>query len=107
MDRMACSGPVEQGLEPPVGRGHGLLVADNAISGAFVPVFLELREEDREREAWRVAGMVLWTTAVLLGALCAVLMLAAPLYVPLLLYGQDNVSSDLVVTLTRILFPIV
>ncbi len=34
-------------------------------------------------------------------------MLAAPIYVPLLLYGQDNVSAGLVVTLTRILFPIV
>src|SRR3954454_14412175 len=83
------------------------IVADNAISGAFVPVFVELRERGEEREAWRVAGMVLWTTAVLLGAVSAVFMLAAPLYVHLLLYGQDNVSADLVVTLTRILFPIV
>ena len=83
------------------------IVADNAISGAFVPVFLEMREGGREREAWRVAGMVLWTTAVFLGAVSAVFMLTAPLYVHLLLYGQDNVSADLVVTLTRILFPIV
>ena len=50
---------------------------------------------------------MLWTTAVLLGAVSAVFMLTAPLYVHLLLYGQDNVSADLVVTLTRILFPIV
>jgi putative peptidoglycan lipid II flippase len=83
------------------------IVADNAISGAFIPVFLELREQGREREAWRVAGMVLWTTGVLLGAVSALFMLLAPVYVPLLLYGQDNVSASLVVTLTRILFPIV
>ena len=51
------------------------IVADNAICGAFVPVFLELREGGEEREAWRVAGMVLWTTAVLLGAVSALFML--------------------------------
>jgi putative peptidoglycan lipid II flippase len=83
------------------------IVADNAISAAFVPVFVELREQGEEREAWRVAGMVLWTTAVVLGAISAVFVLAAPLLVPLLLLGTSHVSSDLVVTLTRILFPIV
>ena len=30
------------------------LVADNAISAAFVPVFVELRETRGEAEAWRV-----------------------------------------------------
>jgi putative peptidoglycan lipid II flippase len=83
------------------------IVADNAISAAFVPVFLELREHGEEEEAWRVAGMVLWTTAVVLGAITALCILLAPVFVPLLLIGNDNVSSDLVVTLTRLLFPIV
>ena len=68
------------------------IVADNAISAAFVPVFLELREQGEEQEAWRVAGMVLWTTAVLLGALSALMMLLAPLFVPLLLVGTDHVA---------------
>ncbi|MDX6520211.1 MAG: putative peptidoglycan lipid flippase [Gaiellales bacterium] len=83
------------------------VVADNAISAAFVPVFLELREQGEEAEAWRVAGMVLWTTALVLGAISALFMLLAPLFVPLLMIGSDNVSSGLVVTLTRWLFPIV
>ncbi|MDX6524105.1 MAG: putative peptidoglycan lipid flippase, partial [Gaiellales bacterium] len=83
------------------------VVADNAISAAFVPVFLELRERGVEAEAWRVAGMVLWTTALVLGAISALFMLLAPLFVPLLMIGSDNVSSGLVVTLTRWLFPIV
>src|SRR5436190_15918440 len=83
------------------------IVADNAISAAFVPVFLELREKGEEKEAWRVASMVLWTTAVVLGAISALFILLAPLLVPVLLVGTSNVSSDLVVTLTRILFPIV
>jgi putative peptidoglycan lipid II flippase len=83
------------------------IVADNAISAAFVPVFLELRERGEEEEAWRVAGMVIWTTAVVLGAISALFMLLAPLLVPVLMVGTSNVSSDLVVSLTRWLFPIV
>ncbi|MDX6550112.1 MAG: putative peptidoglycan lipid flippase, partial [Gaiellales bacterium] len=71
------------------------VVADNAISAAFVPVFLELREQGEEAEAWRVAGMVLWTTALVLGAISALFMLLAPLFVPLLMIGSDNVSSGL------------
>jgi putative peptidoglycan lipid II flippase len=83
------------------------VVADNAISAAFVPVFVELREKGDEREAWRVAGMVFWTAAVVLGAISALFILLAPVFVPLLLLGTDNVSADLTVTLTRWLFPIV
>jgi putative peptidoglycan lipid II flippase len=83
------------------------VVADNAISAAFVPVFVELREKGDEREAWRVAGMVFWTAAVVLGAISAAFILLAPVFVPLLLIGTDHVSADLVVTLTRWLFPIV
>src|SRR3954453_24181244 len=82
------------------------IVADNAISGAFVPVFVELRERGAEREAWRVAGLVLWTAAVVLGALAAVFVLFAPWWVPLII-GEDGGPADLGVTLTRWLFPIV
>ncbi|MDX6532589.1 MAG: putative peptidoglycan lipid flippase [Gaiellales bacterium] len=83
------------------------VVADNAISAAFVPVFVELKEKGDEREAWRVAGMVIWTAAVVLGAISAIFILLAPVFVPLMLMGTDNISADLTVTLTRWLFPIV
>src|SRR2546430_9008664 len=39
------------------------LVADSAISAAFVPVFVQLREEGREPEAWRGGGLVPWLPA--------------------------------------------
>ena len=44
--------------------------------------------------------MVLWTAAVALGAIAAVFILLAPWLMPLLMFGQDNVSADLVVTLS-------
>ncbi|MGZ4482126.1 MAG: murein biosynthesis integral membrane protein MurJ [Gaiellales bacterium] len=83
------------------------VVADNTISAAFVPVFVELRERNDEREAWRVASMVLWLTAVVLGGISALFVLLAPWVMPLLMFGQDNVSTGLVVTLSRWMFPIV
>ena len=83
------------------------IVADNAISAAFVPVFVELREKGEEREAWRVAGMVLWLAGTVLGAISSIFMLLAPWIMPLFVPGNQDIDPDLVVTLTRFLFPIV
>jgi putative peptidoglycan lipid II flippase len=83
------------------------LVADTAISAAFVPVFAQLREEGREAEAWRVASIVLWLTAVVLGALSALFILVAPWVMPLFVPGNGNISTGLVVSLSRWMFPII
>ncbi len=82
------------------------LVADNAISAAFVPVFVELRETRGEAEAWRVASIVIWMTAIVLGAISAVFMLAAPWFMQIFVPGR-GVSNSLVVSLAQIMFPIV
>jgi putative peptidoglycan lipid II flippase len=83
------------------------LVADTAISAAFVPVFAQLREQGREAEAWRVASIVLWLTAVVLGALASLFILVAPWVMPLFVPGSGNISTSLVVELSRWMFPIV
>ncbi|HLK43485.1 MAG TPA: murein biosynthesis integral membrane protein MurJ [Thermoleophilia bacterium] len=83
------------------------LVGDSAIGGAFVPVFVEMREQGRELEAWRVASILFWLAAVVLGGISALFVVLAPWLMPLLLAGQNNVSTSLVVELTRWLFPIV
>ena len=36
------------------------LVADAALSAAFVPVFSELLEKGEKARAWRVASTVFW-----------------------------------------------
>jgi len=77
------------------------LVADSAISAAFVPVFAQLREEGREPEAWRVASIVLWLAAVVLGALSALFILIAPWLMPIFVPGNQNIDPDLVVSLSR------
>ena len=55
------------------------LVADAALSGAFVPVFTELLESGDRKRAWRVASTLFWLTLLILGGLTALLILLAPL----------------------------
>jgi putative peptidoglycan lipid II flippase len=79
------------------------LVADAALSSAFVPVFSELLERGDRKRAWAVASSLFWLLLLGLGALTALLMLAAPL----LMRPFDVQDEELAVTLSRILFPIV
>ncbi len=43
------------------------LVADAALSGAFVPVFSELLEKGDRKRAWRVASTIFWLVLLVLG----------------------------------------
>src|SRR5438034_772930 len=79
------------------------LVADAALSSAFVPVFRELLEKGERQRAWRVASSLFWLMLLGLGALTALLMLAAPL----LLRPFHAADPQLTVGLARVLFPIV
>jgi putative peptidoglycan lipid II flippase len=81
------------------------LVADAALSGAFVPVFTELLESGDRKRAWRVASTLLWLTLLILGGLTALLVLLAP--VILRPFGDPGGDFDLAVGLSRVLFPIV
>src|SRR6266568_7438945 len=54
------------------------LLADAAISSAFVPVFSELLEKGERKRAWRVASSLFWLFLLGLGGLTALFMLLAP-----------------------------
>jgi putative peptidoglycan lipid II flippase len=81
------------------------LLADAALSGAFVPVFSELLEKGEKQRAWRVASTLLWLTLLVLGGLTAVFILLAPLLMKP--FGDPGGDYQLAVQLSRILFPIV
>ena len=81
------------------------LVADAALSGAFVPVFSELLEKGEKQRAWRVASTLFWLTLLVLGGATAVFILLAPLL--LKPFGDPGGDYDLAVGLSRVLFPIV
>jgi putative peptidoglycan lipid II flippase len=82
------------------------LFADAAIQAAFVPVFLEKIEQGERREAFRLASQLLFFVTLVLGAVTAVFVLAAPVLVPLLAPGFEGELLDLTVHLSQILFPI-
>ena len=81
------------------------LVADAALSGAFVPVFSELLEKNERARAWRVASSLFWLILLGLGGLTALFVLLAPWI--LRPFGLPAGYEDVAVNLSRILFPIV
>jgi len=80
-----------------------ILVADAALSAAFVPVFSELLEKGERVRAWRLASSLFWLLLLALSGVTALFVLIAPVFMPLLTAEYD----DLAVTLSQILFPIV
>jgi putative peptidoglycan lipid II flippase len=83
------------------------LFADAALQGAFVPVFTELLEQGKRKEAFRVASSLFFLICLVLGAVTAIFMLLAPVIMPLLAPGFDPELEDLMVGLSRVMFPIV
>lgn len=81
------------------------LLADAALSGAFVPVFSDLLEQGDRKRAWRVASTIFWLVLLVLGGLTALFILAAPLLIRP--FGDPGGDVDLAVGLSRVLFPIV
>ena len=81
------------------------LVADSALSAAFVPVFSELLEKGERKRAWRVASSLFWLMLLGLSALTAIYILIAPWVMSL--FGNPGGDQALAVGLSRVLFPIV
>jgi putative peptidoglycan lipid II flippase len=83
------------------------LFADAALQGAFVPVFTELLETGRKREAVHVASSLFFLITLVLGAVTAFFILAASIVMPLFAPGFSSHLTDLTISLSRVLFPIV
>jgi putative peptidoglycan lipid II flippase len=82
------------------------LFADAALQPAFVPIFTEQLEKKNYREAFRLASTLLLLVTLVLGAITALFVLAAPLLVPLVAPGFEGALLNLTVTLSQVLFPI-
>jgi putative peptidoglycan lipid II flippase len=84
------------------------LVADAALSSAFVPVFSELLEHKRRKEAYQLASALAGLLLVVLGLISLLFILLAPVLIPVFT-GPDfsPALDDLCVGLSQVLFPIV
>ncbi len=84
------------------------LVADAALSSAFVPVFTDLLQQGRRREAHELAAALLGLILVVLGAITLVFIVGAGVIMPL--FTSDKfppADVELTVGLSRVLFPII
>ncbi len=72
------------------------------VTAAFIPVFLEYREKDKE-EAWEVAHIVITLAVVLLIILSVILFVTMPLLVPLVVPDFSAEKQGITVDLARIL----
>ena len=59
------------------------LFAQAALSAAFVPVFTDLLQQGRKREAFKLASTLFWIILIALGALTALGILLAGVIMPL------------------------
>src|SRR5947209_19220127 len=84
------------------------LFAQAALSAAFVPVFTDLLQQGRRRDAFRLASTLFWIILIALGALTAIGILAAGVIMPLFT-GTSFTAADNALTagLARVLFPVV
>jgi putative peptidoglycan lipid II flippase len=83
------------------------LVADQALSAAFVPVFSDLLVKGERKRAWRVASSIFWLMLLGLGGITALFIVIAPWVMGLFNYGPNELNGPLAIGLARILFPTV
>ena len=84
------------------------LFAQAALSAAFVPVFSELLQKGRKRDAFRLASSLFWIILIGLGAITALMIAFAGAIMPLFT-GSSFSAADNALTagLAQVLFPVV
>jgi putative peptidoglycan lipid II flippase len=84
------------------------LFAQAALSAAFVPVFTDLLQQGKKREAFKLASSLFWIILIALGSLTVVGILLAGTIMPLFTGSTFTpYLNDLTAGLAQILFPVV
>ncbi len=84
------------------------LFANAALSAAFVPVFTDLLQHGRKKEAFRLASTLFWILLIVLGAITAFFILAAGVIMPLFIGSKfTHLDQTLTVGLSQVLFPVI
>ena len=86
------------------------LLADTALSAALIPVFSDLLQRNRRREAWQVAFTVMTIATGVLGIITVLGMIFAPQVIKVLARGPDYNTPEMVALmahLMRVMFPTV
>ena len=85
------------------------LFGEGALSVAFTTLFTTAWDKEGEKPAWELANLILTAMIFLMGVLCVVAVIAAPLLVEVTNFGYHHIPGkfELTVKLTRVLFPFI
>ena len=83
------------------------LLAEGALSSAFVPAFTEYLKKGGKEEAYRLANIVLAALSIIFSLLILLVWLFTPLLLKVIAPGFAAEGLKLAVLLTRILFPFI
>jgi putative peptidoglycan lipid II flippase len=83
------------------------LFSQAALGAAFVPIFTEMLQAGKKREAFRLASSLFWLILVALGALTLVYMAIAGVITPLFTGTLSASNTALTAGLSRVMFPVV
>ncbi len=81
------------------------LFAQAALSAAFVPVFTDLLQQGKKKEAFRLASTLFWIVLIVLGLITVFGILLAGAIIPL--FGGSNFDAHAAAVMTQIMFPVV
>jgi putative peptidoglycan lipid II flippase len=83
------------------------LFSQAALGAAFVPIFTEMLQAGKKREAFRLASSLFWLILLALGLLTIVYMGIADVVMPLFTGTLSPSATSLTAGLSRVLFPVV
>jgi putative peptidoglycan lipid II flippase len=83
------------------------LFAEGALSAAFVKVFTDYQINSSEKEAWRLASLVLNALAVVLSVITLIGILFSRYFISLIAGDFTPEAQALATTLTQIMFPFI
>lgn len=83
------------------------LFAEGALSAAFVKVFTDYQINKSEKEAWKLASLVLNALAVVLSVITIVGIIFSRQFIGLIADGFSPEKAALATTLTQIMFPFI
>jgi putative peptidoglycan lipid II flippase len=81
------------------------LFAQAALSAAFVPVFTDLLQQGKKREAFRLATTLFWIVTLVLGAITVIGIVVAGLILPQ--FSGKDFDGHAAAVMTQIMFPVV
>ena len=79
------------------------LVVAGALSAALIPVFQSYRARGQDAEAWELASSVINLVLIGLAGLSLLMVIFAPVFVPIVAPGFDAPTTELTIRMTRVM----